>query len=78
MMLGVPVASSQTTSLPEVLGEAALYFDPYQIESMREAVRCLWDDAVSRQSLQAKGYERVQHFSWERMGRETADIYKNV
>lgn len=75
MLYGCPLASSNATCLPEVYGEAAHYFDPYDIDDMAAKI----DDVISSKKLQkslaAKGKKQVAKYSWAKMARETLDIY---
>ncbi|NRB72755.1 MAG: glycosyltransferase family 4 protein [Verrucomicrobiales bacterium] len=64
MAMGVPVVSSNAGSLPEVGGDACLYFDPDQPEEMIEAMRYLLLDKDLRKQLREAGKERVKKFSW--------------
>jgi glycosyltransferase involved in cell wall biosynthesis len=75
---GCPVISSNRGSLPEIGGEAALYFDPANIDEMAATLLRVIDDPSLRQKLIAAGAERVKHFSWDRSARETVDLYKRV
>lgn len=78
MACGVPVVTSRVSSLPETVGDAALLFDPYNVEEIADAMyRCL-TDTVLRDGLRKKGVERVKEFTWERMSRETLRIYKEI
>jgi len=78
MSLGCPVACSECSSIPEVVGDAGEYFDPADSESMTSAIlRILSSDAL-KSSLVAKGYQRSQSFSWNRCASETLDIYKSL
>jgi len=72
MSHGVPVASSNTTSLPEIGGDAAVYFDPRSPESMLEVIRELWGDMAKRQLLGNRGEERSKSFTWEKNARAVA------
>ncbi len=74
MACGAPVACSDGSSLPEVVGQAALLFDPLDEADMAAAIRRLVSDAPLRLRLQAAGHHRVAGFSWERCaaGTETA------
>jgi glycosyltransferase involved in cell wall biosynthesis len=74
MACGTPVIVSNTTSLPEVAGDAAIYIDPYNIESITHAIEKIIDDASLRTDLNKKGLERVKLFSWEK----TAEIVQKV
>jgi glycosyltransferase involved in cell wall biosynthesis len=71
MASGIPVMSSNRSSLPEVAGDAALYFDPESVEDMSLAMERLVTDAALRQQLVARGNERVKQFSWEACARAT-------
>ncbi len=65
MSAGTPVISSNTTSMPEVGGNAVLYVDPYRIDQIMHAMDRLTKDAELRQSLVEKGLEQCKKFSWE-------------
>ena len=65
MMLGCPVITSNTSSLPEVCGDAALYVDPYSVESIREGIEKLINDSQLQIKLSNAGKERVKFFSME-------------
>lgn len=65
MSCGTPVIASHTTSLPEVAGDAALFIDPYRIESIAEAMEKISDDSL-RKDLIAKGLEQCKLFSWDK------------
>ncbi len=66
MACGTPVVTSRISSLPEVVGDAALLVDPYSVEDIASGLeRVLGDDAL-RAELVARGRARVKHFSWER------------
>ena len=75
MIYGLPVASSQATCLPEVYGDAALYFDPHDIDDMAQKLSQILEDEKLRAQLRQRGLARVDAFSWERMAQETLDIY---
>jgi glycosyltransferase involved in cell wall biosynthesis len=78
MACGVPVACSNTSSLPEVAGEAGMMFDPYDIESMTVVIhRALTDEALRRQ-LRQQGLQRAKGFSWERCAQKTLDVLEAV
>lgn len=78
MACGTPVACSNTTSIPEVAGGAAEYFDPESVEEMAEAVRRVMADASLRQRLSRAGKERASSFSWRRAAKETAAVLEQV
>jgi glycosyltransferase involved in cell wall biosynthesis len=76
MACGVPVMTSNTSSLPEVAGEAAYLIDPYDVQSMAAAMEKILQDKNLASSLKAKGLERAKAFSWERAARQTLEVYK--
>lgn len=78
MAARVPVACSNTSSLPEVAGAAAVYFDPGDPESIGSAITRALDDARLRDVLRYAGTERIQHFSWERTAKQTLEIYQEA
>jgi glycosyltransferase involved in cell wall biosynthesis len=75
MALGCPIAAANRTSIPEVVGEAALLFDPRNPDSIAEAMRRLLSDTTLRQSLIARGHEQATVFSWEKAARETLQVF---
>lgn len=66
MQSGVPVITSNVTSMPEVAGDAALLADPCDPESIAEAMITLWNDMLLRNRLIEKGFARARHFTWDR------------
>ncbi len=78
MASGTPVITSNVSSLPEVVGDAALLIDPYEPESIAEAMRRVLSDANVRAELRAKGLQRAREFSWERSVRRVHQIYEEV
>jgi len=75
---GAPVACSCTSSLPEVVGDAALLFDPLNVEEIAECVRRLLTDAALRARLQTRGFEQAAKLSWSRAAEQTAALYAEV
>ncbi len=70
MACGAPVVSSNASSLPEVAGDAALYFDPREVDALTDALRrALADDAL-RADLRARGFAQAKKFSWEKAAAE--------
>jgi glycosyltransferase involved in cell wall biosynthesis len=65
MACGLPVACSNTTSLPEIAGDAALLFDPFDVNSMAAAIVRLWKDEPLREQLRSLGMERSRIYRWE-------------
>jgi len=78
MACGTPVVASNTSSIPEVVGDAALLFDPYNVEEMTVAMHRALTDEQLRSDLRQKGFERIRHFSWEKAARETLAVYEEV
>jgi glycosyltransferase involved in cell wall biosynthesis len=78
MASGCPVVSSNTSCMPEILGDAAEFFDPYDSESIAQAMEHVLRNRVRAQELRVKGLERVKRFSWEAMARQTLDTYNKV
>ena len=76
MACGTPVITSNTSSLPEVVGDAALLVDPYDVEAIAEALARLLEDKELRQRLREAGLARARLFSWERTARETIAAYR--
>jgi glycosyltransferase involved in cell wall biosynthesis len=75
MAHGVPVACADSSSLPEVAGDAALLFDPRDTRAMARALERVLGDEPLRQRLVALGRARAREFSWERTARLTLDSY---
>ncbi len=78
MSVGVPVACSDTTSLPEVVGDAAVIFDPTDEKAIAEAIKKVWDDENLRARLINKGRKQAAKFSWSRMAEDTHATYKEL
>lgn len=72
----IPVASSNRSSMPEVLKDSVSYFNPEDEQEMLEKIRLVLTDKDIRQNLVAKGLENIKRFSWEKMVKETLDLYK--
>jgi len=77
MSRNLPVLSSNTASLPEIGGNACLYFDPTSSEDIKDKIIELLTNRTLQQHLVKKGKERVQLFSWEKCGEETLKIIKS-
>jgi len=69
----VPVAASRAASIPEVAGDAAILFDPTNIQEMADAMQRIISDEGLRKDLIAKGKERVKNFSWDKCGQLTLE-----
>jgi glycosyltransferase involved in cell wall biosynthesis len=78
MSAGCPVLSSNTSSLPEVVGDAALSFDPKDVEALRDALLRVAESADLRADLVRRGHAQRRLFTWERCVQQTLDIYRRV
>jgi glycosyltransferase involved in cell wall biosynthesis len=78
MACGVPVSCSNTSSLPEMGGTGARYFDPYDAQAIAEAIRAVWSDVGLRTEMSQKGLDQAAKFSWERAAEETWAVYNRV
>ena len=75
---GAPVLTGATSSIPEVAGDAAEYFNPNEPESIREVMDRLLSDSERRQELRVRGCKREKMFSWQRCAEETLDFYRTL
>jgi glycosyltransferase involved in cell wall biosynthesis len=78
MASGTPVITSNVSSLPEVVGDAALLIDPMSPSAIAAAMARVLNDSALRQDLVRRGYERVKAFSWERSVRRVREVYAEV
>ena len=78
MASGAPVITSNVSSLPEVVGDAAILIDPYDPEAIADAMRRVLTDETLRQQLKERGLVRARHFSWDRSVRRVHEIYQEV
>jgi glycosyltransferase involved in cell wall biosynthesis len=78
MASGTPVVTSNVSSLPEVVGDAALLIDPYEPASIAHGMRRVLTEPALRDDLRARGLARVRDFSWERSIRRVREIYDEV
>jgi glycosyltransferase involved in cell wall biosynthesis len=78
MANGTPVITSNISSLPEVVGDAALTVDPYNIDEIAQAIRNVLDDAELRSRLVASGHARAGQFSWESSADQVHQAYQQV
>jgi glycosyltransferase involved in cell wall biosynthesis len=78
MALGCPVICSNTSSIPEVVGDAGEYFEPEQIESIRSSIENVLQSSGRRAELIQKGFKKCTEYSWNRCASETLDIYRGL
>lgn len=75
---GCPVVSSNAASLPEVLGDSVVYFDPYDIDDMAEKIKMVIEDENLQNELRFKGFENIKRFSWEESATKIVKIIKEL
>ncbi len=78
MRYGVPVVSSNRTCLPEVLGEAALYFDPESYEQMADVIDQGLRNEDLRTTLRENAKHELQRYSWKRLAAQTLALYESI
>jgi glycosyltransferase involved in cell wall biosynthesis len=78
MACGAACVASESSSLPEIAGGAAVCLPPDDPGAWADTIAALWDDDGARARLGAAGVARAQHFSWERAARETLAIYRRI
>jgi len=78
MSYGCPVITSNTSSLPEAGGDAALYIDPKNVSDITEKMKKLLDDENLRKDLIVRGKKQVEKFSWEKSAKETLEVLEGV
>jgi len=78
MACGCPVITSDTSSLPEVVGEAGIMGNPVDIDSLAEAMRQVLTNSELRNDMVKRGLEQANKFSWEKTARETSEVYSKV
>ena len=78
MQCGTPVISSNSSSLPEVVGDAGILIDPKDEDHLCQAMLDVLTDSNLRESLRKKGLERAKQFSWKKCADQTVEIYKKI
>jgi alpha-1,3-rhamnosyl/mannosyltransferase len=78
MACGTPVLTSNVSSLPEVVGDAALLVDPEDVSAIAAGMTRLWRDDDLRASLRARGLARAREFTWDRAARLTLEVYRDA
>jgi len=78
MASGTPVLVSSASCLPEVCQGAALYFDPYDPKDISAKMQKILEDGDLREDLVKRGLGHVKSFSWEKMAKETLEVYRDV
>jgi alpha-1,3-rhamnosyl/mannosyltransferase len=75
---GTPVVCSRTHSLPEVAGDAAVYFDPYNINSVADSLKQVLDNQKLRSALKSRGLIQAGKFSWDKTAADTIRVYQEA
>ncbi len=78
MARGIPVISSNAGCLPEILGDAAFYFNPLDIDDMAKKIKKALLNESLRNRLIEKGFKQIKKYSWQKMAKETLKIYKDI
>ena len=78
MALGTPVVCSRASCLPEICGEAAVFFDPYSVEDMAAKIAMVWGDSALRTELKQRGYANITSFSWAEAAQSFRVAYNYV
>lgn len=78
MRCGTPVACSNASCMPEICGNAALFFSPHDINDMAKKIHKLCSDARIQKNFIKLGFEQVKKFSWEKMAEETLKLYNEA
>lgn len=78
MSCGTPVACSKKSSLPEIAGDAAVFFDPDNREDLAKSLDRLISGKEFRDLMIKKGFHQAEKFSWEKTATETAKVYRQV
>jgi len=78
MECGIPVITSNISSMPEVAGEAALLVDPNNIQEIVEKMNNIVSSIILRKQLMESGFKRVKQFSWKRAAKQTLKVYNEI
>ncbi len=78
MACGTPVVASNTSSLPEVIGDAGVLVNPFSIDQIVSAMRSVFKKESQQREMSCKGVERARRFSWEETARKTLMVYRRV
>ncbi len=78
MQCGIPVITSNTSSLPEVVGDAAIMLEPLDIDGLCQNMLKIYNDSSLRDNMSFKSIEQAKMFSWERCTQETLKAYKGA
>lgn len=74
----VPLASSDKTSLPEIFGDGAIYFNPMDTNDMAAKIKSILEDEKLRSNLLSAGLQNAKRFSWDQTARKTLEVYREI
>jgi len=78
MTCGVPVITSKASSLPEIVADAAILINPYDVSELAAAIADLLHDEKLQTELTEAGFRNVQRFSWDKAARDTLAVYNSI
>jgi len=78
MACGTPVLTSNTSSLPEVCGDAAFYIDPLSVSEIESGIRELLHNEELRNELIEKGRQRIKQFAWDKIAEQLHGLYEEL
>lgn len=78
MSYGLPLVASNSSCLPEIYGDGAVYFNSKDEREMIEKIKFVWSDEATRQNLIKLGLEQVKKYSWQNLAEKTLQIYQNA
>jgi glycosyltransferase involved in cell wall biosynthesis len=78
MACGTPVIASNSSSLPEVIGDTGIMVDPLDVGALLRAIELVLRDERVRREMRARGLEQAAKFSWERAAAMTMEVYQGV
>jgi glycosyltransferase involved in cell wall biosynthesis len=78
MAAGAPVVASNTSSLPEIAGDAGILVPPKDVEALAEAIGQVLENTTLRAELRSRGLKRAQQFNWHSTAAETLEVYRGI
>lgn len=78
MACGIPVVTSNISSMPEIAGDAAVLVDPYDVNALADALRRLLSDETLRTDLIRRGFDQAAYFTWDRAAQQLRDVYRRL
>ena len=78
MSCGCPVVCSYTSSIPEVVGNAASFFDPNSLTSIKASILSIINNKKKKIELVNKGFNQIKNFGWDKCTNSTLDTYRNL